>query len=152
MIMIPNFFFYAGYCHHTHFYIHHNISSINGSEFTSMIGQLYPVMINETMIKYNDKIVVFSFFGEEITVVIINHCDFPAAVYPEQQLKIVLKKLTEADRSGQLKFVIKFDGHVYETYELDMEIPKLESCDIDTIKFKTIHNIICNKSINYRLQ
>ncbi|AMK61982.1 hypothetical protein [Samba virus] len=40
---------------------------MNGSEFFSMIGQLYPVMINETMIKYNDKIVVFSFIGEEIT-------------------------------------------------------------------------------------
>ncbi|AHA45206.1 hypothetical protein [Acanthamoeba polyphaga mimivirus] len=63
-----------------------------------------------------------------------------------------MKNLTEADRSGQLKFVIKFDGHVYETYELNMEIPKLESCDINAIKFKSIHNIICNKQINYRLQ
>ncbi|BAV61755.1 hypothetical protein [Acanthamoeba castellanii mimivirus] len=33
-----------------------------------------------------------------------------------------------------------------------MEIPKLESCDINAIKFKSIHNIICNKQINYRLQ
>lgn len=69
------------------------------------------MMIHETMIKYNDKVVIFNVYVDgKIDVVIINHHTFPTMKYSTESLKHIFHRLMSLKRKLENNMIIKHDG------------------------------------------
>ncbi|BCS83588.1 hypothetical protein QLL95_gp0535 [Cotonvirus japonicus] len=147
---MDDIYIYLGYVDSTYFYIHLiQNPNLTLDEIIDMSGQIYNVMINETMIKFNDKVIIFDFSSDDkIHTIVINHINFEDKIYPIKDLKKIMRKLLKIKRPDETKMIIKYNGINYEVYEFNGELPTF-NVNINSINIETINYVHCVKSINY---
>ncbi len=108
-------FIYLGYLSRTHFFFHVLYNEKN--DYLEMSGQIYHMMIQETMIKENDNIVIWNIVKRNTFVTILNHIRFQQMIYTDDILKNTFIHLLQALREEGM--AIKYDGEKYLMYKLD---------------------------------
>jgi hypothetical protein len=99
-------FMYLGKASRVHFFFHIVASDVSGATLANMGGDLYNLMIKETMIEADDNLLVFNLLAVRIVPVCASHASFAMATFPANALERVLKSLLGADRTNDESFMV----------------------------------------------
>lgn len=107
-------FTYLGYSYFTHFFVHTQLESINEKILAVRCGQVYEEMLDEGIIKYNEKSVIYNIMpNNKIIAVVTNHVTFDHMDYDKQNLEDIFDGIVSTPRD--VLMVVKYDGKKYDT-------------------------------------
>lgn len=146
--MDAEIFIYLGFTSNTHFFMH---TEFRYDNIEYMCCQVYNTMIHETMIRQNNKVIVFNFMKNGLVIVVTcNHVSFPDMKYYRDDLSRVFKRLLTADRRKTAKcMAIHCDNEKCLLYESNGDLFQNKLLPTEELKIDEVKYVATNKSIPY---